>query len=67
MTKEKFIPNPFEPGTRIYKTGDLARWYPKGEIECLGRMDNQVKIRGYRIELGEIEEHLLKQLSLIHI
>ncbi|MGI6114403.1 MAG: non-ribosomal peptide synthetase, partial [Mahellales bacterium] len=61
MTKEKFIPNPFEPGTRIYKTGDLARWYPKGEIECLGRMDNQVKIRGYRIELGEIEEHLLKQ------
>ncbi|HHU63230.1 MAG TPA: amino acid adenylation domain-containing protein [Clostridiales bacterium] len=61
LTREKFVPNPFEPGTRIYKTGDLARWYPQGEIECLGRMDNQVKIRGYRIELGEIEEHLLKQ------
>lgn len=57
MTAEKFIPNPFsdEPGTRLYKTGDLARYLPDGNIEYLGRLDNQVKIRGFRIELGEIE------------
>ena len=50
------------PGRRrqkIYKTGDLARWLPEGNIEFLGRMDNQVKIRGFRVELGEIEHHLL--------
>ncbi|OPA72813.1 hypothetical protein BVG16_32035 [Paenibacillus selenitireducens] len=54
LTAEKFIKNPFGEG-RIYKTGDLARWLPDGNIECLGRIDEQVKIRGYRIELGEIE------------
>ncbi len=60
LTAEKFIPNPFsrEPGTRLYKTGDLARWSPDGVIEYLGRMDNQVKLRGFRIELGEIETAL---------
>ncbi|AEI41578.1 non-ribosomal peptide synthetase [Paenibacillus mucilaginosus] len=58
LTAEKFVDNPFVPGTRMYKTGDLARWLPSGEIEFLGRMDNQVKIRGYRIELGEIEHRL---------
>jgi acyl carrier protein len=54
---EKFIPDPFskEPGARLYKTGDLARYLADGNIEFLGRTDHQVKIRGYRIELGEIE------------
>ncbi len=57
LTDEKFIPNPFsnEPGSRLYKTGDLARYLPDGNIDFLGRIDNQVKIRGFRIELGEIE------------
>ena len=57
LTAEKFIPNPFsnEPGARLYKTGDLARYLPDGNIEFLGRLDHQVKIRGFRIELGEIE------------
>ena len=57
LTAEKFIPDPFssKPGARLYKTGDLARYLPDGNIEFLGRIDNQVKIRGYRIELGEIE------------
>jgi len=60
LTESKFVSNPFMDGKRMYKTGDLARWYPKGDIEFLGRMDHQVKIRGYRIELGEIQEELLK-------
>ena len=57
MTKQRFIPNPFSQETeaRIYKTGDLARYLPNGDIEFLGRIDYQVKIRGLRIELGEIE------------
>ncbi len=57
LTKEKFIRNPFSetPGARIYKTGDLARYLPDGNIEFFGRIDHQVKIRGFRIELGEIE------------
>ena len=57
LTAEKFIANPFsqEPEARLYKTGDLARYLPNGEIEFLGRIDHQVKIRGFRIELGEIE------------
>jgi amino acid adenylation domain-containing protein len=65
LTAEKFIPNPFsaEPGARLYKTGDLARYQYDGNIEFLGRIDHQVKIRGFRIELGEIEtvleEHAL--------
>jgi amino acid adenylation domain-containing protein len=60
LTAEKFIPNPFstEPGARLYKTGDRARYLPDGNIEFLGRMDHQVKIRGFRIELGEIETAL---------
>lgn len=58
LTFEKFVPNPFIPGTKMYKTGDLARWFPKGDIEYLGRFDFQVKIRGNRIEIGEIENRL---------
>jgi len=58
LTAEKFIAHPFSDrhgDARLYKTGDLARYLPNGEIEFLGRMDHQVKIRGFRIELGEIE------------
>ena len=57
LTAEKFVPDPFsqKPGARLYKTGDLARFLPDGNIEYLGRIDNQVKVRGFRIELGEIE------------
>ncbi|MBB6498037.1 non-ribosomal peptide synthase/polyketide synthase [Pedobacter cryoconitis] len=67
LTAEKFITDPFshQPGDRLYKTGDLARWLPDGSIEYLGRMDDQVKIRGYRIELGEIE-NVLEQSELIN-
>lgn len=62
LTAQKFIPNPFsnQPGTRLYKTGDLARYLPDGNIEFIGRIDNQVKIRGVRVELEEIEAALKK-------
>ncbi|VEP13357.1 Amino acid adenylation protein (modular protein) [Hyella patelloides LEGE 07179] len=55
LTSEKFIQNSFTKERKLYKTGDLARYLPDGNIEYLGRIDNQVKIRGFRIELGEIE------------
>jgi len=60
LTAEKFIPHLFneDPDARLYKTGDLARYLPDGNIEFLGRIDHQVKIRGFRIELGEIESIL---------
>jgi len=66
LTPEKFIPNPFsdDPGSRLYRSGDLARYLPDGNIEFRGRIDDQVKIRGYRIELGEIES-ILAQHSAI--
>ncbi|MCW5313989.1 amino acid adenylation domain-containing protein [Nostoc sp. KVJ3] len=60
LTAEKFISHSFDSNlaTRLYKTGDLARYLPDGNIEFLGRIDNQVKIRGFRIELGEIEREI---------
>jgi amino acid adenylation domain-containing protein len=58
LTAEKFTDNPLCPGERIYRTGDVARWLPDGNVEYLGREDHQVKIRGLRIELGEIENTL---------
>ena len=68
LTQRQFISNPFatpeissEPSSRLYKTGDLARYWPDGRIECLGRIDNQVKLRGFRMELGEIESVLIQQ------
>ena len=60
LTAEKFVYHSFneEPARRLYKTGDLARYTPEGNIEFIGRVDNQVKVRGYRVELGEIETML---------
>jgi amino acid adenylation domain-containing protein/non-ribosomal peptide synthase protein (TIGR01720 family) len=60
QTAEKFIPNPFRPGERMYRTGDWGRWLPDGNIGFLGRKDGQVKLYGYRIETGEIENALTR-------
>jgi len=60
LTHEIFKKNPYEPGERLYMTGDMARWMPDGNIEFLGRIDKQVQISGLRIELGEIESALAK-------
>ncbi|MGV8124226.1 MAG: amino acid adenylation domain-containing protein [Candidatus Xenobiia bacterium LiM19] len=72
LTAERFIDNPFATederqkgrNLRIYKTGDLARWLPDGNIEYIGRNDDQIKIRGFRVELGEIEERLSEHPSV---
>jgi acyl-CoA synthetase (AMP-forming)/AMP-acid ligase II len=66
LTAEKFVVHPFSDDSqaRLYKTGDLARYLPDGNIEFLGRIDNQVKIRGFRIELGEVETALARHPSL---
>ncbi|MCK4261415.1 MAG: amino acid adenylation domain-containing protein, partial [Halanaerobiales bacterium] len=63
LTSEKFVLNQYT-NERMYKTGDLARWLPDGNIEFLGRVDHQVKIRGFRIELGEIESKLLDHVLI---
>ncbi|MEN9866891.1 MAG: hypothetical protein RL748_2481, partial [Pseudomonadota bacterium] len=70
LTDEKFVSNPFfgqsqvDSSPLLYKTGDLVRWLPDGNLEFLGRIDHQVKIRGFRIELGDIESALLAQASV---
>ncbi|MVO98203.1 non-ribosomal peptide synthetase [Paenibacillus lutrae] len=64
LTEQSFVPNPFAPGEKLYRTGDRARWLPDGNIEYLGRLDHQVKLRGLRIECGEIEHALLLQAEV---
>ena len=59
LTAERFVPDPWNPGARLYRTGDRARWHSDGSVDYLGRLDQQVKLRGLRIELGEIEAQLL--------
>jgi amino acid adenylation domain-containing protein len=68
LNNDKFISNPFsnQPGARLYKTGDLVRYLPDGNIEFLGRIDHQVKIRGFRIELGEIETALSQHPDVLN-
>ena len=66
LTKEKFIPNKYYDFPTMYKTGDLTKWLPDGNIEYLGRIDHQVKIRGLRVELGDIETAILKYPSMIN-
>ena len=60
LTRQKFIQNPYQPDERIYRSGDLARLLPNGEMVYLGRIDDQVQIRGFRVELGEVCSHLLE-------
>ena len=66
LTAERFLSNPYssDQGGRFYKTGDLARYLPDGNVECLGRLDHQVKIRGFRIELGEVESVLRQHAGI---
>ena len=64
LTAAAFIPHPLEPGARLYRTGDVARFLADGRIEFLTRRDGQVKLRGFRVELGEIEAELVKQRDI---
>jgi len=67
LTTERFLPDPFvsDSNARMYRTGDVVRLLPDGNIQCLGRTDHQVKVRGYRIELGEIEAALLRDPAVV--
>ncbi len=64
LTAERFVADPWQPGSVMYRTGDLCRYYPDGNLEFLGRRDHQVKIRGYRIGLGEIESEIARLPSV---
>ncbi|KAF9943642.1 hypothetical protein BGZ72_003626, partial [Mortierella alpina] len=66
LTAEKFLDDPFarESGAMMYRTGDLAKYHPDGNVVCLGRNDDQVKIRGFRVELGEIEARLTEHAQV---
>ena len=63
-TSEKFVPDPFNLGNTLYKTGDLVKWLPNGSIDFIGRLDNQVKVRGFRIELNEINLKILENSNI---
>ncbi|MCU4825279.1 amino acid adenylation domain-containing protein, partial [Bacillus cereus] len=64
LTNENFVDNPFIPGEKMYKTGDIGKWMHDGTIEYIGRIGNQVNIRGYRVELEEIEKNLLNHPAI---
>jgi thioesterase domain-containing protein/acyl carrier protein len=64
LTAERFVYVPSAGGQRLYRSGDLARWTPDGEVQCLGRADGQVKLRGYRIETGDVEAALMRHPSV---
>jgi amino acid adenylation domain-containing protein len=64
LTSERFVDNPFQPGTRLYNSGDRVRWRANGTLDYLGRLDHQVKIRGYRVELGEVEASLRQHMAV---
>ncbi|MFM0286805.1 non-ribosomal peptide synthetase [Paraburkholderia megapolitana] len=65
VTAAKFVENPFAGEQRIYRTGDIGRWLPDGQIQCYGRIDDQVKIRGHRVEPGEIEAAIATHTDVV--
>lgn len=67
LTAKHFIPNPYQAGERLYKTGDLVRWLADGNLDLIGRVDHQIKIRGFRMELSEIETHLQQYHSILEV